>query len=127
MTLRTFRDFSFGEQGYVDEDGIYEEFRINSENLETFPVSGALYVFDYSKRIEETQGQREIDLVEEHVVSPKSFIYRIISSSEKAQTATGVEIQDLDKKKTLCNKIKDQEIARQEREYWETCQGWRRE
>lgn len=126
MTLRTFRDFSVERQGYVDNEGEYDSCRMEGERLRTYFLSGASYVFDYSKRIEEAKSLIELDKVEANVFSPKSLIYRIISSSEKAQTATGVEVKDTGKKKTLCDKIAQAEVKRSEREAWEICQGWRK-
>ncbi len=127
MTLITFRDFSVEKQGYVDNDREYDMSRMNDERLETYALSGALYVFDYSKRIENARDIEEIERIEENVISPQSLIYRVISSSEKAQTATGVEIKNQKKKKSLCDTIKEAIVKQNEREAWETCQGWRRE
>lgn len=128
MALRAFRDFSVEQGGCVDEDGNYDEIQMSIESLATYVIGGATYVFDRDERVQEVIYDFDENAVERvESFSVKNHIYRIISSSEKKQTAVGVEITNPQTKKSLVDLVKDDILKGKERLCWEICQGWRRE
>ncbi|MAH46622.1 hypothetical protein CMI37_12395 [Candidatus Pacearchaeota archaeon] len=132
MSLRTFRGFSVKREGYVDEFGNPDMSQMTMEGLTTYSFAGALYVFDYNERLQDvfcedlSEQFRCSDRITAAPFSSKNRIYRIISASEKSKSATGTEIKDPNKKKSLCDNIRDDIIQSNERESWEICQGWHR-